>query len=116
MEVLIDSVKNQRMAMEIRKMREMFQEGRDSLLAAGGFEYFPDMALQMMAIGLESGSLDRMLAELGEHYRKEVEYTSRHLASILEPALTAVMGVCVLILALAIFLPMWNLIKVFQSR
>ncbi|HOP06738.1 MAG TPA: type II secretion system F family protein [candidate division Zixibacteria bacterium] len=116
MEVLIDSVKNQRMALEIKKMREMFQEGRDGQLADSGFEYFPEMALQMISIGLESGSLDRMLTELGEHYRKDVEYTSKHLTSILEPILTVVMGVAVLILALAIFLPMWNLIKVFQGH
>jgi type II secretory pathway component PulF len=68
----------------------------------------------MIAIGLESGSLEKMLRELGSHFSKEVQYTSRHLTAILEPILTFVLGGFVLLLALAVLLPMWNLIKVFQ--
>ena len=75
----------------------------------------PEMALQMMQIGLESGSLDQILEEIGHHYSKEVRYTSRHLTAILEPILTFVLGGFILVLALAIFLPMWNLIKVFKG-
>jgi len=116
MEILIDSVKNQRMAVEVSTMRSMFQEGRDTELVHGDFDHFPELSLQMISIGLESGSLERMLKELSEHYRKSVEYTSRHLTAILEPILTIVMGIFVLMLALAIFLPMWDLIKVFQGR
>jgi MSHA biogenesis protein MshG len=69
----------------------------------------------MLAVGLESGNLEAMLREIGEHYSKQVIYTSRQLTAIIEPLLTVVMGVFVLILALAVFLPMWNLIKVFQG-
>ncbi len=56
-----------------------------------------------------------MLNELSTFYSKEVHYTSRHLTAILEPLLTLVVSVFVLIMALAIFLPMWNLIKVFNG-
>jgi MSHA biogenesis protein MshG len=54
-----------------------------------------------------------MLKEVGDHYTKQVSYTSQNLTAIIEPILTLVLGGFVLILALAIFLPMWNLIKVF---
>ena len=55
-----------------------------------------------------------MLGEVGEHYRRQVLYTSKHLTSIIEPILTLVLGSFVLLLALAIFLPMWNLIQIFN--
>ena len=113
--ILKDSVKNARIGQEIRKLEELFHRGSETNLLTEEFEYFPQMAKQMMAIGLESGSLDKMLEEIGKHYSKEVQYTSRHLTAILEPILTLVVSVFVLVLALAIFLPMWNLINVFKG-
>lgn len=82
---------------------------------SGDFVFFPVQALHMLAIGLESGNLDSMLREVGNHYTKQVMYTSRQLTAIIEPVLTLVLGIFVLVLALAIFLPMWNLIQVFKS-
>ncbi|MFQ5498374.1 MAG: type II secretion system F family protein [Candidatus Zixiibacteriota bacterium] len=113
--ILADSIKSAPIATEINKMEEMFRDGRDGELTTESFTWIPDLALQMISIGLESGSLERMLGEIGAHYSKEVQYTSRQLTAILEPILTLVLGVFVLIMALAIFLPMWNLIKVFSG-
>jgi len=112
--ILSDSVKNSMVSLEIRQLEELFRRGSDGNLMDEHFEFFPDMAKQMISIGLETGALERMLGELGGHYSKEVQYTSRHLTAILEPVLTFVVSVFVLIMALAIFLPMWNLIKVFN--
>lgn len=113
LQVLQDSVKNTAIAAEIGVLRQLFQEGKDSSLTSAKFVFFPQMALQMMAVGLESGSLETTLAEVARYYHKQVQYTSQHLAAILEPLLTVILGIFVLVLALAIFLPMWNLIKVF---
>ncbi|HWR82643.1 MAG TPA: type II secretion system F family protein [Candidatus Deferrimicrobium sp.] len=115
LDILRESVKNSVVSLEIRKLGELFREGRDAALSAREFKYFPEMALQMMAIGLESGSLEKMLFEVGQHYSKEVQYTSRQLTAILEPMLTVVLGAFVLLLALSVFLPMWNLIQVFKG-
>jgi MSHA biogenesis protein MshG len=115
LDVLYDSVKNSVIGQEIRKLQGVFREGKDTDLTSGTFTYFPRLALQMIAIGLESGSLEKMLFQVGQHYSKEVQYTSRQLTAILEPILTLVLGVFVLILALAVFLPMWNLINVFKG-
>ena len=71
--------------------------------------------LNRIHIGMESGSLAQMTEEVGNHYTKDVLYRSKQLTSVLEPILTIVLGVLVLIMALAIFLPMWSLIKVFQG-
>ncbi len=115
LEVLQDSVKNSAIGLEIKKFGKIFREGKESALTSKEFDYFPEMSLQMMAIGLESGSLDKMLHEISMHYSKDVQYTSRHLTSILEPVLTLIIGLFILVLALAIFLPMWNLISVFKG-
>jgi MSHA biogenesis protein MshG len=113
LDILIQSVNNSQIGREIGILAATFHEGREIRPTDAEFEYFPEAALQMIAIGLESGSLDRMLAESGKHYSKEVEYTSRHLTALLEPIMTLVLGGMALVLALAILLPMWNLIKVF---
>jgi len=116
LKVLTDSTTNSQIATDIRQMRSLFEEGRDNQLLSGTIKYFPELSLQMMMIGLESGSLETILQEIGQHYSKEVSYTSKHLTSILEPILTVVMACFVLVLALAIFMPMWNLISVFSGH
>lgn len=115
LEILIDSIRNSVLAQEVAELRELFQQGRDTTLSSPRIRFFPELALQMLSIGLESGSVDRMLKATGEHYHKQVQYTSRNLSAILEPMLTAVLGAFVLLLALGIFLPMWNLMQVFRG-
>lgn len=115
LEILADSVKNSQISREIHHLSALMREGRESSITQGEFIFFPAASLQMIAIGLESGSLEKMLGELGNHYSKEVQYTSTHLTAILEPILTFALGGFVLLLALAVLLPMWNLIKVFQN-
>lgn len=115
LEILSETVKNSQISREICHLMALMREGRDAAITKGEFIYFPEAALQMISIGLESGSLEKMLGELGDHYSKEVQYTSRHLTAIVEPILTFLLGGLVLLLALAVLLPMWNLIKVFQT-
>lgn len=75
---------------------------------------FPPMITRMIAIGEQSGSLDEMLRSVSQHYDSEVEHAVRNLTSMIEPVLTVAMGVMVLFLALAIFLPMWELTSLVQ--
>jgi MSHA biogenesis protein MshG len=71
---------------------------------------FPPMVNRMIAIGEQSGSLDNMLENISNHYDLEVEYAIKGLTSMIEPILTVVMGGAVVVMALGIFLPMWNMI------
>jgi MSHA biogenesis protein MshG len=114
-EVLQGTIKNSAIALEIKQMDDLFRKGQDITSSSAQFKYFPAMALQLMGIGLESGSLETMLEDIGVHYSKEVSYRSRQLTAIIEPILTLVLGAFVLLLALAMFLPMWNLIHVFKG-
>lgn len=70
---------------------------------------FPPMVIRMISIGEQSGSLDDMLLNISKHYDSEVEYAVKNLTSMIEPILTVGVGIIVLFLALAIFLPMWSL-------
>ncbi len=115
LEMLSNVIKNSQLKSEIDQMADSFREGRELTSLIKDLEFFPEMALRMMQVGMESGSMELMLHETASHYSKEVDYKSRHLTSLLEPILTVVLGVFVLIVALAIFLPMWNLIQVFRG-
>jgi len=113
--ILAATAKNTAISTEINQMAELFRLGRDINVSSTDFEYFPDQALHMITIGMESGNMHSMLREVGNYYTKQVTYTSRQLTSIIEPILTLVMGIFILVLALAIFLPMWNIIKIFNN-
>jgi MSHA biogenesis protein MshG len=115
LEVLAGTIRNTQIALEVRKLEDLFRKGRDLGTVRSEFKYFPDMSLYMMAIGMESGSLEQTMQQVGEHYSRETLYRSRQLTSVLEPILTLVLGAFVLVLALAIFLPMWSIIKVFHN-
>ncbi len=112
--ILEETTPNKAIAMEIGQMAESFERGREIGHDRENYRYIPDMALEMLEIGLESGSVEMVMAELASHYEMELEYKSRHLTALLEPILTVLIGAMVLVLALAIFLPMWNLIQVFR--
>ncbi|MCE9569354.1 MAG: type II secretion system F family protein, partial [Rhodocyclales bacterium] len=67
---------------------------------------------QMIAVGEESGALDDMMKEIADMYQSEVEYELKTLAQQIEPILIVALGIMVLILALGIFLPLWDMGKV----
>ncbi len=73
---------------------------------------FDALVMQMMAVGEETGSIDTLLAEVGEFYEAEVEYDIERLSARIEPILTVVIAAIVLVLALGVFLPMWSLADV----
>ena len=72
--------------------------------------------MQMIATGEETGRLDEMLDEAGDFYEREVDYDVAMLGEYTEPVLLAVVSALVLMLALGIFLPMWDLAAVALRR
>lgn len=112
--VVAQAVGNRIVAGEVVKIAENFRRGRQAVerLEEGGV--FPPLAIQMLSVGMETGALGKMLTELAGHYDREVKYASRRLTSVLEPFLIFGLSGLVLIMALAVLLPMWNLISVFK--
>ncbi|PMV26700.1 MULTISPECIES: type II secretion system F family protein [unclassified Pseudomonas] len=70
---------------------------------------FPGMAIQMTAIGEESGTLDRMLEKVANHYEADVETLVDHLTSLMEPLIMVVLGGIVGALVIAMYLPVFQL-------
>jgi MSHA biogenesis protein MshG len=70
----------------------------------------------MMAVGEETGELDRLLMEIGELQQREVEYEIRTLSEQVEPILIAGLGIIVLVVALGVFLPVWDLGKTMMKH
>ena len=110
------TVDNSFVARAIEGMRENVERGESLLRAAISSEIFTPIVLQMVAVGEESGAVDDMMDEVGDMYRQEVEYELKTLSQQIEPILIVMLGVMVLILALGIFLPMWDLGKVALKR
>lgn len=110
------TVDNSFVARRIEGMRENVERGESLLRASISSEIFTPIVLQMVAVGEESGAVDDMMDEVGDMYRQEVEYELKTLSQQIEPILIVTLGVMVLILALGIFLPMWDLGKVALKR
>lgn len=100
---------NAHMAAAMQRLQNNVERGESLSRAAKATGAFPPALLQILAIGEESGTLDELLGEMAVHYHSEVEYAVRRLSSNLEPLLIAVFGAGVLVMALGVFLPMWEL-------
>ena len=110
------TVDNSFVARRIEGMRDNVERGESLLRAAISSGIFTPIVLQMVAVGEESGAVDDLMDEIGDMYRQEVEYELKTLSQQIEPILIVLLGIMVLILALGIFLPMWDLGKVALKR
>jgi len=90
-------------------MRSAVEHGESVLAASGKAGIFTPIVLQMVMVGEESGTLAEMLDEVGALYEREVEYELKSMTQQIEPILIFVLGAMVLVLALGVFMPMWDL-------
>lgn len=97
----------------LRSAGEQVAAGRTLAAGLGDSGAFPDMLVQLIAVGEESGSLDHMLAKCAEIFEAEVEDAVDNLTTLIEPALMGVLGVVVGGLIVAMYLPVFQLGSVF---
>lgn len=90
-------------------MRDEVATGHQLQLTMRQVGIFPNMVIQMVAIGEESGSLDSMLSKVADFYEEEVDNAVDSLSSLLEPMIMAVLGVIVGGLIVAMYLPIFKL-------
>jgi len=107
--ITASTVDNVHVARKIESMREGVERGDSVLRTAVATSIFTPIVLQMVAVGEETGALDDLMSEIADMYQREVEYDLKSLASQIEPILVVCLGVLVLILALGVFLPIWDL-------
>jgi MSHA biogenesis protein MshG len=110
------TVDNAFIADKVEQMRDGVERGETILRAAIGTGVFTPVVLQMIAVGEESGTIDEMMEEIAGMYQSEVEYELKTLSQQIEPILIVMLGGLVLVLALGIFLPMWDLGKVAMRK
>ncbi len=93
----------------IADMRNGVERGDTLTRTAAATEMFTPLVIQMLTVGEETGNVDEMLKEVADFYDREVDYDVKNLTSAIEPILIVIIGAMVLVLALGVFLPMWDL-------
>ena len=93
-----------------------FESGESLLRAAVASELFTPLVLQMIVVGEETGRVDELLEEVGDYYEREVDYDLSTLTAKIEPILIVIVAAMVMILALGIFTPMWDLMSAFKGN
>jgi MSHA biogenesis protein MshG len=109
------AIGNEYVSAKIINMRENIERGESMLRSAAKQEVFTPIVLQMLAVGEETGQMDEMLEEIAGFYEREVDYDVKNINSIIEPLLTVGMAGLVLLLMLAVFLPMWNVVDLVKK-
>jgi MSHA biogenesis protein MshG len=110
--VVAQTVDNSYIAASIERMREGVERGDSIFRSATATGVFTPVVLQIIAIGEETGELDELLNEIAGMYERDLQYELKTLSSQIEPILIVALGGMVLILALGIFLPIWDLSRV----
>ncbi|CAI3926561.1 type II secretion system F family protein [Alteromonas macleodii] len=106
-----DAVDNAHMRKRIKEMRQGIEKGESLLRVSKNSELFSTLVLQMIAVGEETGRLEPLLEESADYYEREVDFDLKSLTAKIEPILIGFVAVMVLILALGIFTPMWNMMS-----
>lgn len=107
--LVAEAVNNAYMAECILNMRKNIEKGENLSRVASSSKLFTPLVLQMISVGEETGRVDELLAEVAEFYEREVDYDLKSLTSKIEPILISIVAGMVLILALGIFTPMWDM-------
>jgi MSHA biogenesis protein MshG len=109
--VIARSSGNVFMSERIQMLSANVERGESLHRAASASGLFSPLVLQMIAIGEETGALPELLDEAAGYYEREVDHTLKNLSSSIEPILIVTVGGMVLVLALGIFMPLWEVIS-----
>jgi type II secretory pathway component PulF len=112
LEIVEHTLDNRVIEKDIAFAREQVIEGVPIAGALSNSKHIPQMTIMMISTGEQSGALDDMLHNIAEQYDTSVKTKIDGIASAIEPILTVLIGVFLLIFALSIFLPMWKMIDI----
>lgn len=111
LKVVAKTVDNRFIESRVDQIREGVERGESILRTSIATGVFTPVVLQMIAVGEETGEMDNLMEEIASMYEREVDYELKTLSSQIEPILIVGLGILVLILALGVFLPIWDLGK-----
>jgi len=114
LEIVADTSGNEVMGKAVRECQTAVKQGESLGVPLGRYDVFPAMVVQMIVVGEETGALDDMLARIADFYDAEVAATVEALTSLIEPLLIVFMGCSVGGMVIALYMPMFNIIKLIQ--
>ncbi|MDE2417240.1 MAG: type II secretion system F family protein [Burkholderiales bacterium] len=114
--VVAQTVDNTFIGSRIEQMRDGIERGESISRCAAATGVFTPVVLQMINVGEETGELDNLLFEIAAMYERDTDYSIKGLSAAIEPILLAVIAVLVLLLALGVFLPLWNMGQAAMGR
>jgi MSHA biogenesis protein MshG len=114
--LVADVVGNAYLEARILHMREGIERGESILRNAVSAGVFDAVVLQMVAVGEETGEMNSLMSEIADMYEREVAVEVDGLTAKAEPILLVLMGGLVLILALGVFLPMWDMVSAARGK
>jgi MSHA biogenesis protein MshG len=112
MTVVSRAVDNDYISDRIVQMRDGIERGETIARTAAATGMFPPLVIQMISVGEDTGSVDELMFNVADYYEREVDYDITNLSTALQPILIVFLSVMVFILALGVFLPMWDLVQV----
>ena len=112
LEITRETIDNRVISRDIEKATEKVSQGISLAEALSESKHFPQMTLMMIGAGERSGALEAMLGNIAEQYDTSVDLKIEGLSAAIEPLLTIIIAAFLLVFALAIFLPMWNMTDV----
>ena len=113
--LVAEAVDNDYLGDKIREMRRSIERGESLLRVSQQSEMFTDLVLQMVSVGEETGQMDEMLTEVAGFYEREVAFDLKSLTAKIEPVLIVIVAAMVLLLALGIFTPMWDMLNAYKG-
>ncbi|MCP5077372.1 MAG: type II secretion system F family protein [Psychromonas sp.] len=114
--LIAHAVDNNYLQDKILAMRSGIEAGEPLLKTATVAGLFTPLVLQMIAVGEETGQVDELLNEAADFYEREVDYELKNMTAKIEPILISIVAGMVLILALGIFTPMWDMMGAMKGR
>jgi type IV pilus assembly protein PilC len=114
LEIVERIIGNRVIARVVETVRISVREGESLAVPLKMSGEFPPMVVHMVTVGEESGTLDKMLTEVADTYDREVDYALKNLTAALEPVLIVAMGVVVAFIALSLFLPYFEMLKIIR--
>ncbi len=98
-------------ALECNQIAERLRGGASLKESIEVATYLPSFARRMISAGKDSAELSRSCGVVAKHYEREAEHLTKGVSQVIEPLLTVALAVIVLVIALSVFLPMWQMVK-----
>lgn len=112
MTIVSRAVDNDYISERVSQMRDGIERGETIARTAAATGMFPPLVIQMITVGEESGAMGELMDNVASFYEREVDYDIKNLSAAIQPLLVVVLGIMVAILALGVFLPMWDMVNI----